>query len=70
MVYGTVKAKEVIAEIDKDLATTNWKGAIHSSAAPASAGATGVAGTITWESGFLYVCVATDTWQRVAIATW
>jgi hypothetical protein len=37
---------------------------------PASASATGVAGTVAWESGFLYVCVATDTWERVAIATW
>lgn len=37
---------------------------------PASASATGTEGTITWDSGFLYVCVATDTWCRVAIATW
>lgn len=37
---------------------------------PASATATGVAGTITWDSGFIYVCTATDTWKRVAIATW
>lgn len=37
---------------------------------PASAAATGVVGTITWIAGFLYVCVATDTWQRTAIATW
>ena len=34
------------------------------------AGATGVAGTITYASGFVYVCVATNTWQRAAIATW
>jgi predicted RecA/RadA family phage recombinase len=38
--------------------------------APAAANSTGKAGTIAWENGFLYVCVATDTWQRVAIATW
>jgi hypothetical protein len=37
---------------------------------PASAGAAGVAGTITWDSGFIYICVATNTWKRVAIATW
>ena len=40
------------------------------SAAPASASATGVVGTITWEAGFLYICTATNTWERVAIATW
>jgi hypothetical protein len=39
-------------------------------AVPASAAATGTAGQIAYESGFLYVCVAADTWQRVVIATW
>ena len=43
---------------------------IASSSAPASASATGTPGQIAYESGQLYVCVATDTWQRVAIATW
>lgn len=37
---------------------------------PANAAAAGVTGTVTWASGFLYVCVATNTWQRAAIATW
>jgi hypothetical protein len=38
--------------------------------APASAGATGTAGQIAYASGYLYVCVATDTWQRAALSTW
>lgn len=38
--------------------------------APASASATGTKGQFAYASGFIYVCVATDTWQRVAIATW
>ena len=37
---------------------------------PTAANSTGTAGQVAYESGFLYVCVATDTWQRVAIATW
>jgi hypothetical protein len=37
---------------------------------PASAGAAGVAGTVVWDSGFIYVCVATNSWKRVAIAAW
>lgn len=37
---------------------------------PASAVATGVLGTIVADTGFIYVCTATDTWKRVAIATW
>lgn len=39
-------------------------------AVPASATATGTAGQVAYESGFFYICVATDTWERVAIATW
>ncbi len=43
---------------------------IASGGAPAAANSTGVAGTIAWDSGFLYICISTDTWKRVAIATW
>jgi hypothetical protein len=39
-------------------------------ATPASAAATGVAGQIAWDSSFIYICTATNTWKRVAIATW
>jgi hypothetical protein len=39
-------------------------------ATPASSSATGVVGTVAWDSGFIYVCVATNTWVRVATATW
>jgi len=37
---------------------------------PATAGAAGTKGQIAFESGWVYVCIATNTWQRAAIATW
>ena len=37
---------------------------------PTSASAYGEVGDWAVESGYLYLCVDTDTWQRVAIATW
>ena len=37
---------------------------------PASATATGTTGTICWDSSFIYVCTAPNTWKRVAISTW
>jgi hypothetical protein len=37
---------------------------------PASAAAPGTKGDICWDTSYIYVCVATDTWERVAIATW
>jgi hypothetical protein len=38
--------------------------------APASAAATGTAGDIRYDADYIYICTATDTWKRVAIATW
>lgn len=38
-------------------------------AAPASATATGTIGEIKFTADHIYVCVATNTWKRVAIAT-
>jgi len=37
---------------------------------PASASAAGTAGTVAWDSSYIYVCIATNTWVRAAIATW
>lgn len=30
---------------------------------------TGMPGQVAWDSGYIYLCVATDTWKRVAILT-
>lgn len=38
-------------------------------APPATATSPGVAGTITFDSGFLYVCTATNIWKRAALST-
>lgn len=37
---------------------------------PASASAAGVTGQVAWDADHFYVCIATDTWKRVAVATW
>lgn len=37
---------------------------------PASATDTGEAGEFRWDDSYLYICTATDTWKRVAVATW
>ena len=38
--------------------------------APATATSTGSAGQIKIDADYIYVCTATNTWKRVAIATW
>ena len=36
----------------------------------ASATSTGTEGEICWDADYLYICVGTDTWKRIALATW
>lgn len=59
--FGTTALRWLTIFADKLVLTTET---------PASAAATGTAGQIAWDTGFLYVCTATNTWERVAIATW
>ncbi len=39
-------------------------------AAPAAANSTGTAGQWAWDASYIYLCTATNTWKRAAIATW
>jgi hypothetical protein len=39
-------------------------------AAPAATGSTGTAGDIRYDTDYIYVCTATNTWKRAALATW
>lgn len=43
---------------------------VRTAKTPASATATGNAGDICWDSNYVYVCVATNTWKRSALSTW
>ena len=47
-----------------------WVRVAMLSGVPASASAPGSAGELAVDADFIYVCTATDTWKRVAIATW
>lgn len=37
---------------------------------PATSSAACTAGAIQWNASYIYVCVATNTWKRTALATW
>lgn len=58
---------EGTGDIDQN---TNSKKVLFRTHTPASAGDTGTAGEICWDGSYIYVCVDTDTWERVAIASW
>jgi len=62
-----------IVEDPNVVATTVTAGQFKLSAlntAPASAAATGTLGEIRITADSIYVCIATDTWVKAAIATW
>lgn len=43
---------------------------VVNSRTPASATAAGTTGEICWDASYIYVCTATNTWRRIAHATW
>jgi len=51
-----------------DIAGTKLR--IRTAATPATATATGNQGEWCWDSGYFYVCTATNTWRRTALTAW
>lgn len=47
-----------------------WRSVSSRTTAPATASSTGTAGDWAYDSGYIYICTATNTWKRVAVATW
>lgn len=37
---------------------------------PITAATTCSTGALVWDASYLYVCIATNTWKRAALATW
>jgi len=62
-----------ITDIGFDAGNVNVQGALvlDNSLAPTSnSSATGTAGQIVWDSGNVYVCVATNTWKRATLSSY
>jgi Pectate lyase superfamily protein len=47
-----------------------WVALNNSTITPASSSAAGVAGMMSWDDNYVYVCTATNTWKRAALASW
>jgi len=43
---------------------------VFSNSVPANSTSSGIAGTIRYDSSYVYVCVANNTWKRSALSTW
>jgi hypothetical protein len=56
------------ATIRGNLTLTGTSLVITTPTTPASKTASGIAGQVSWDSSYIYICVATNTWKRVAIS--
>jgi hypothetical protein len=43
---------------------------VSSGNAPASSSSSGAAGQVEWDSSYVYICTAANTWKRVAVVGW
>lgn len=52
------------------LQTTNLVVIGTGSAAPSTSSSAGLPGDFAWDTNYIYLCVATNTWKRTAVSTW
>ena len=60
----------LLASVLYTMPDANGTIAAITASAPATAGAAGVVGQIAYDGSYIYICTASDTWLRAAIATW
>lgn len=65
---GLVEINNGTAGTYRDLVVRNLR--MSAPTVPATATSTGSEGQISWDSNFVYVCVATDSWKRAALSSW
>lgn len=71
MFVGAPEDANVIAKISSSgLNVAQGNLVLAQNNAPATASSPGTAGQIAWSSGYVYVCVAANTWKRANLSTW
>lgn len=73
MSFGVTAVSELSYDADFRAVTLIASGTtvrIMTSNTPASATATGITGSIRWDTSHLYICTGTNTWRRIAHSTW
>ena len=69
--YGSGSNTATIGNVDTTLFVARGSTLrLTTSKTPASASAAGTAGDMCWDSSYFYICVATNTWKRVALSSW
>ncbi len=65
---GLIEINNGTAGAYRDLILRNLR--MSAPAVPATATSTGSEGQVSWDSNYVYVCVATDSWKRAALSSW
>lgn len=66
----TAQERALVIRSDQSIDVLGDRVRIRTTKTPASAADTGLAGEICWDSTYIYVCTATNTWMRSLIETW
>lgn len=73
LISGTRLEDLMVNEATKSRTLTNktlTSPVLSASGVPANSSSTGAVGQVAWDSAYIYVCTATNTWKRSAIGTW
>jgi hypothetical protein len=67
---GGTLAANVVATFSNSNVTIGGNLIVSNTYVPTANNSAGTAGQIAWDSGYVYICIATNTWKRANIATW
>ncbi len=67
---GGLLAENIVTTFSESSVSVDANLIVSNGYVPALANSTGTAGQIVWDSGNVYVCVATNTWKRASLTSW
>jgi len=67
---GGTLAANVVATFSNSNVTIGGNLIVSNVYVPTANNSAGTAGQIAWDSGYVYICIATNTWKRANISTW
>lgn len=70
VVIGTDPGGSELLRVGGGIDSNSNKIRVRTAKTPSSATDTGNAGEVCWDANYIYVCTATNTWKRSAIASW
>jgi hypothetical protein len=67
-VFNNISSKSITASGNIEVIGDKFR--IDFPYTPSASSSPGASGTITWDSSYIYVCVADNTWKRTALDSW